>query len=106
MEQLGSYGGGNHFGECEIVDIVEGMESTANTFGLKNGHAAFLSHCGSRGFGYQLAHNQFRTLQKNFTATGTAFPGDDKELVYAELGSVEANNYLHDMALLGANFDP
>ena len=103
MEQLGSYGGGNHFGECEIVDIVEGMESTAKTFGLKNGHAAFLSHCGSRGFGYQLAHNQFRTLQKNFTATGTAFPGDDKELVYAELGSMEANNYLDDMAL-GANF--
>lgn len=103
IEQLGSYGGGNHFGECEIVRTVQGMESIAETFGLQDGHAAFLSHCGSRGFGYQLAHHQFRSLQKQFIANKTEFPGGDKELVYAELGSPEANAYLDDMAL-GANF--
>lgn len=31
------------------------------------------------------------------------FPGEDRELVYAPLGSKEANNYIDDMSL-GANF--
>jgi tRNA-splicing ligase RtcB len=34
---------------------------------------------------------------------GLPFPGEDRELVYAPLGSDEANNYLNDIAL-GANF--
>lgn len=47
--QLGSYGGGNHFGECEIVRIADNHRArkTAGVFGLRDGHVAFLSHCGS-----------------------------------------------------------
>lgn len=105
MRQLGSYGGGNHFGECEVVDVgqTEKAKSTAAAFGLKNGHVAFLSHCGSRGFGHNLASAQFKTLQSKFTKWNIPLPGGDRELVYAPLGSDEANNYLDDMAL-GANF--
>ncbi len=103
FSQLGSYGGGNHFGECEIVQVREGMEEIAKSFGLRDGHAAFLSHCGSRGFGFQLAHHQFRTLQAHFEKWGTPFPAGDKELVYAPLGTPQADAYLDDMAL-GANF--
>lgn len=105
LSQLGSYGGGNHFGECNIVDLdpTPRMENVADVFGLKHGCASFLSHCGSRGFGYQLANNQFRYLQDKFRQKGTAFPGDDKELVYAPLGSNDANDYLSDMSL-GGNF--
>lgn len=103
--QLGSYGGGNHFGECEVVKIGEGERNrrVAEVFGLKDNHVAFLSHCGSRGFGYHLANGQFRTLQQKFAAWGTPLPGGDRELVYAPLGTPEANDYLDDMAL-GANF--
>ena len=103
--QLGSYGGGNHFGECEVVQLAEGgrADFCAKTFGLKDGHVAFLSHCGSRGFGYQLAHAQFKTLQDKFETWGIGFPGQDRELVYAPLGTPEAAAYLDDMAL-GANF--
>lgn len=101
--QLGSYGGGNHFGECEIVQVCEGKEDVAEAFGLRDGYAAFLSHCGSRGFGFQLAHRQFRALQEQFAKWGTPFPGGDKELVYAPLGTPEADAYLDDMAL-GANY--
>jgi len=105
MMQFGSYGGGNHFGECEIVSIGkdEHAQQVAEVFGLKEGHVAFLSHCGSRGFGNILATQQFKILQQKFRDARRPFPGNDKELVYAEIGSHEANDYLDDLAL-GANF--
>ncbi|HVX86757.1 MAG TPA: RtcB family protein [Phycisphaerae bacterium] len=101
--QLGSYGGGNHFGEAEAVHIRPGMESIAQTFGLQNDKIAFLSHCGSRGFGYQLANNQFKKLQSLFDKWSTPLPAGDKQLVYAPLGTPEADRYIDDMSL-GANF--
>jgi len=103
--QLGSYGGGNHFGECSIVQVgsSERARSVALSFGLRDGFVAFMSHCGSRGFGNLLAQNQFRLLRQRFEQWGTPLPGGDRELVYAPLGTQEANDYLDDMAL-GANF--
>lgn len=105
VSQLGSYGGGNHFGECEVVHLVgdSRAEFCAQVFGLKDGHVAFLSHCGSRGFGYQLAHGQFKALQEKFETWGIPLPGADRELVYAPLGTPEADRYIDDMSL-GANF--
>lgn len=105
MQQLGSYGGGNHFGECEIVRVGTGERErqVAEVFGLHDGKAAFLSHCGSRGFGSILATGQFRSLQGFFERWSIPLPGGDRELVYAPLGSPEADTYLDDMAL-GANF--
>ena len=105
MEQLGSYGGGNHFGECEVVRFAndEKASRTALQFGLRDGHVAFLSHCGSRGIGHRLASGQFRALQSKFADWNIPLPGSDRELVYAPLGSPEADAYLDDMAL-GANF--
>ncbi|HEY7086912.1 MAG TPA: RtcB family protein [Tepidisphaeraceae bacterium] len=105
VSQLGSYGGGNHFGECEIVHVADSdrARSVADTFGLKDGCVAFLSHCGSRGLGHRLASRQFHCLQAKFSAWSIPLPGDDKELVYAPLGTPEANAYLDDMAI-GANF--
>jgi len=105
VQQAGSYGGGNHFGEAEAVEIADdpGAREVAAVFGLRHGCVAFLSHCGSRGFGYNLAKNQFQTLQSHFELWGLPFPGLDRELIYAPLGSDEANDYLDDMAL-GANF--
>jgi tRNA-splicing ligase RtcB len=105
IEQLGSYGSGNHFGECEVVQVLETERArkTAEVFGLRDRHVAFLSHCGSRGFGFQLANGQFRALQGKFERWGIPLPGEDRELVYAPLGTPEADAYLDDMAL-GANF--
>jgi tRNA-splicing ligase RtcB len=105
IQQLGSYGGGNHFGECEIVSIAKNdhARATADAFGLRDGCVAFLSHCGSRGFGHNLAMGQFKSLQQHFSTWSIPLPGDDRELVYAPLGTPEADAYLDDMAL-GANF--
>jgi len=105
ITQLGSYGGGNHFGECEIVRVGENDDAkkTADAFGLKDGHVAFLSHCGSRGFGHDLAAGQFKALQSKFEQWGTPYPGGDRELCYAPLGTPEADAYIDDMSL-GANY--
>ncbi|HUQ68127.1 MAG TPA: RtcB family protein, partial [Planctomycetaceae bacterium] len=105
VRQLGSYGGGNHFGECEIVHVADNdrARAAADVFGLQDGKVAFLSHCGSRGIGHALASHQFRSLQHKFAKWDIPLPGQDKELVYAPLGTPEADAYLDDMAL-GANF--
>lgn len=103
IRQLGSYGGGNHFGEANIVKITPGEEQIAEAFGLKDRKVSFLSHCGSRGFGYYLANEQFKTLQKKFSDWTIPLPGNDRELVYAPLGTKEADAYLDDLAL-GSNF--
>lgn len=103
--QLGTYGGGNHFGECEVVRVADRdhARSTAAHFGLRDGGVAFLSHCGSRGIGHDLAARQFRTLQDHFQRWSIPLPGNDRHMVYAPLGTQEADDYLDDMAL-GANF--
>ena len=105
MRQLGSYGGGNHFGECEVVELAGDARAreAAGVFGLRDGCVAFLSHCGSRGFGNILAQGQFRALQEHFSNWNIPLPGEDRELVYAPLGTPEADRYLDDLAL-GANF--
>jgi tRNA-splicing ligase RtcB len=105
MSQLGSYGGGNHFGECEVVHLSQdpAMREIAEVFGLKDQCVGFLSHCGSRGFGYGLASQQFAALQSHFQKSRIGFPFGDTHLVYAEHGSPEATAYLNDMAM-GANF--
>lgn len=105
MQQLGSYGGGNHFGECEVVHVADNDRArrVSDRFGLKNGHVAFLSHCGSRGIGHNLASGQFKALQRHFETWNIPLPGQDRQLVYAPLGTREADNYIDDMCL-GANF--
>lgn len=102
IAQLGSYGGGNHFGECEVVRLGANPPAAA-AFGLRDGHVAFLSHCGSRGFGHHLAQGQFQELRHHFERLGRPLPAGDPHLVYAPLGTPEACRYLDDMAM-GANF--
>jgi len=101
LQQLGSYGGGNHFGEANVVNVTD--QITADSFGLEHGKIAYLSHCGSRGFGAYLAEAQFRSLQSFFKTWNIPLPGGDRELVYAPLGTSEADAYLDDMAL-ASNF--
>lgn len=101
--QLGSYGGGNHFGECEVVHVTPGEQDIADVFGLKDGCVGFLSHCGSRGLGHRLARHQFTALNQHFAKWNIPVPAGDKELVYAPLGSAEADAYINDMSI-GANW--
>ncbi|KAA1261786.1 RNA-splicing ligase RtcB [Rubripirellula obstinata] len=103
--QLGSLGGGNHFGEAEVVQLVQdpALRKIGESFGLRDGHVAFLTHCGSRGFGHDMAMGQFRAMKSDFEKRGLAFPAGDPQLCYAEADSDAGQKYLCDMAM-GANF--
>lgn len=103
LGQLGSYGGGNHFGEAQRVEVIHGEHEIADHFGLKNGKIGFMSHCGSRGFGYRLAAGHFASLEKFFHQWGIPLPAGEKELVYAPIESQQAQDYILDM-FLAANF--
>lgn len=101
--QLGSLGAGNHFSECQSATVSPGMEDIASRFGIQSGRVGFLSHCGSRGFGFQLAAGHFRGLESHFKRWGIPLPAGEKELVHAPVDSPEGQAYLADM-YLGANF--
>lgn len=101
--QIGSLGGGNHFSECQTAIVAPGMEGLASQWGIHSGQVGFLTHCGSRGFGFQLAARHFRGLETHFARWGIPLPGGEKELVYAPADSPEGQAYIADMHL-GANF--
>lgn len=106
LNQLGSLGGGNHFLEGEITRVStmrNGAGHAADAFGLLDGGLSFLTHCGSRGIGHQLASAQFKALQAKFDRWSIPYPGGDRELVYAPIESDEGQAYLADMSM-GANF--
>ena len=80
--QLGSYGGGNHFGEAEVVHVRTGAgRGLRRCLDCATGAWRFWSHCGSRGFGYQLASNQFSqaVAGRKFAGVAYAAAGGDKE---------------------------
>jgi tRNA-splicing ligase RtcB len=62
ITQLGSYGGGNHFGECEVVRLldIDRARRAGEVFGLRDGCVGFLSHCGSRDLDALLTDNSVR----------------------------------------------
>lgn len=79
------------------------MQRTAEVFGLRDKHVAFLIHCGSCESGNLLVQSQFRDLENKFRAWSTPFPAGYRQLFYAPQGTPEADAYLNDMAP-GANF--
>lgn len=101
--QMGSLGGGNHFLEAQAATVAPGMEALAAQWGIHSGRVGFLTHCGSRGFGFQLAARHFKGLEAHFARWGIPLPGGERELVYAPVDSPEGQAYLFDM-WLGANF--
>ena len=103
MLQLGSLGSGNHFSELQSAEVAPGMESLAARWGIQTGRAGFLTHCGSRGFGYRLSSFHFKSLARHFERWGISLPGGEKELVYAPADSQEGIAYLTDM-YLASNF--
>ncbi len=100
FDQLGSLGGGNHFLEMETSEIVDA--DLARSFGITDG-VVFISHCGSRGFGHQIATEFFRQLEAEFKSAHRPFPGNDRELVFCHRDSSTGERYWKSVGC-GANF--
>ncbi len=101
VKQPGSLGSGNHFCEVEVVDHIYDAE-TAQAFHIQQiGQIVVAVHCGSRGFGHQIAQDYIRLAEAKQQDFG--FHLVDRQLACLPLQSSEGKAYLAAMAC-GANF--
>ncbi len=101
MKQLGSLGSGNHFAEVQIIDHIYDAEA-ASALGLeRQGQVVVTIHCGSRGFGHQIAEDYVRLAEAKQQDYG--FKLVDRQLACLPLQSNAGKSYLAAMAC-GANF--
>jgi tRNA-splicing ligase RtcB len=92
--QLGSSGGGNHFVEFGILEML----SPENGLGIPSGkYIALLSHSGSRGLGATIA-NHYTKLARSVSR----LPKEAAHLAYFDLDSEEGQEYWRAMNLAGA----
>jgi len=92
--QFGTLGAGNHFLEIQRVEKVL-EESTAKAFGLYEGQAVVMLHCGSRGFGHQVCDDYLREMMSAVRKYKLNLP--DRELACVPLNTKEAERYLGAM---------
>jgi tRNA-splicing ligase RtcB len=95
--QIGSLGSGNHYLEIQVSKDENIYDrKNAAIFGINgNNQVVVMIHCGSRGFGHQVATDylgSFAKLQQKF---GYRLP--DRELACAPFYSEEGQNYFHAM---------
>lgn len=101
MKQLGSLGSGNHFAEVQTVEHIYDQEA-ANVMGIgQPGQIVITIHCGSRGFGHQIAEDYIKLAESKQAEYG--FHLVDRQLACLPLQSEEGKAYLAAMAC-GANF--
>ena len=94
-KQLGTLGSGNHFLEVAVVDAVFDPDA-ATVFGLSEGQATVMLHCGSRGLGYQVCDDFLVKMNKQRHHLGIDLP--DRQLVCAPIESETGQDYLRAMA--------
>ncbi|MBE3558455.1 MAG: RtcB family protein [Ktedonobacteraceae bacterium] len=101
LKQLGSLGSGNHFCEVQVVDHIYDAQ-VAEAFGIgQKGQVVTTIHCGSRGFGHQIAEDYIRLAEAKQQDYG--FKLVDRQLACLPLQSEKGKEYLGAMAC-GANF--
>jgi len=93
IAQIGSSGGGNHFVEFGITEILEEDEK----LGLKPGkYLGLLSHSGSRGFGATIAGHYTKLAMEN-----CRLPHEVRHLAWLDLDSELGTEYWLAMNLAG-----
>ena len=64
LPQLGTLGAGNHYGEVQFVEEIFD-EVAAKAMGItKVNQIVLMVHCGSRGFGHQVATDALAQMEK------------------------------------------
>jgi tRNA-splicing ligase RtcB len=87
LPQLGTLGAGNHFLEIQSVDEIFDS-SIAKAFGLnEKNQVVIMLHCGSRGFGHQVASDYLKIHEKAAQKYKIWLP--DRQLVCAPTTSEE-----------------
>ncbi len=97
--QLCTLGAGNHFIEIQKVEEIYDVD-TAKKFGIeKEGQITFTIHCGSRGFGHQIASDYIKKMESEYGFAGLP----DRQLINAPVKSILGQDYLKAMSA-AANF--
>ena len=96
--QIGTLGSGNHYLEIQVVrdeNIFD--KKLANAFGIfGQNQIVVMFHCGSRGFGHQIATDYLKQFLEVMPRYG--IPIRDKELSCAPFNSQEGQDYFSAMA--------
>ena len=95
MPQLGTLGAGNHFLEIQrVTDIFD--EETAKQGGIVDENQILIMiHCGSRGFGHQVATDYLKIQEQAARKYNIWLP--DRQLVCAPVKSKEGQDYFAAM---------
>ncbi len=98
INQMGTLGSGNHYLEVEIADPKNIYDkATARRFGINLDNQVMVSvHCGSRGFGHQIATDYLQVFDKYSKQYGLDVR--DRELMSAPIKSEEGKRYFQAMA--------
>ena len=97
LNQLGTLGSGNHYLEIQVVP-PDGIHDSAvaRVFGVtRTGQVLVMLHCGSRGFGHQIATDYLRRFDQAMHAFGITVK--DRELACAPFRSPEGQAYFGAM---------
>lgn len=97
VDQLGTLGSGNHYLEIEVVrpeNVFD--EAIARKFGIDRPYQIMIMvHCGSRGFGHQVATDYLQLFTKAVHTYGIKI--EDRELACAPFASPEGQSYFKAM---------
>jgi len=94
FDQIGTLGSGNHYCEIQVVRPENIFDpETARVFGITiPNQVVIMFHCGSRGFGHQVATDYLQSFLKVMTTKyGIKLP--DRELACAPFRSLEGQSY-------------
>ena len=101
LPQLGTLGAGNHYAEIQVVDEIYD-KFAAGCMGIDQiGQVVLMIHCGSRGFGHQVATDALVQMEKAMKRDKIEV--NDRQLACARIHSKEGQDYLNGMAA-AANF--
>jgi tRNA-splicing ligase RtcB (3'-phosphate/5'-hydroxy nucleic acid ligase) len=98
LSQLGTLGSGNHYLEIQVVDPERYLDKDlARRFGIvSEDQVMVMVHCGSRGFGHQVATDYLRVFDGAMKRYGITVR--DRELACAPFASEEGRDYHAAMA--------
>jgi tRNA-splicing ligase RtcB (3'-phosphate/5'-hydroxy nucleic acid ligase) len=97
FNQIGTLGSGNHYLEIQVVREENIFDSAlAERFGLSQGQVVIMFHCGSRGFGHQVATDYLQLFLK-VMETKYHIRILDRELACAPFESPEGQDYFAAM---------
>jgi len=93
--QLGTLGSGNHYLEIQFVSKIFDEEK-AKVMGIFKDQVVIMIHCGSRGFGHQIASDYLKVFEEKLDSYGIKV--NDKQLAALPFKSKEGQDYYKAMA--------